>query len=404
MMRLTRGIICALLGTLCLLSGCGKEASSSQPATKPAPTAAPTTVPVTTTAPAKPSTGDSKRENRRYNYLAIKQKSDAIYTKLGDIIDENHYQGAVYLKIGNDLEFSRSSGSSDEVKRKKNSLHTDFYTGSLTKHLTAAAVLKLQEEKKLSLSDKLEKYFKDCSCGKDVTIENLLTMTSGIPGYTEVSDDVNPKLTLAEALDKKITKKSTEKKNKSIILNWILSQKSTGKPGEAYAYSDSNYFLLGEIIEKASGTSYTSYINDNILKPLGMNSSGFRAPNSLATGYDDTDQEDNKLTYEGVGYSALGFISNISDTIRYVEGLFDERFINSDSLLLMHTAYKNGYGYGVQIDGGRISISSRIGAYSATVTYSTDESELYVAYSNYASSDSEALNALFKDYLEEFCF
>ncbi len=403
-MRLIKGTICALLGVLCLFSGCGKEESSSQPATKPTATAEPTTAPVTTAPATKPSTDDSRQEQRRYNYLAIKQKSDVIYSKLGDIISENNYQGTVYLKIGNDLEFSHSSGSSDEVQRKKNSLHTCFYTGSLTKHLTAAAVLKLNEEKKLSIDDKLGKYFKDCTCGKDVTVKNLLTMTSGIPSYTEVSKDPNPLLTLTDDLDKRIDKKNSEKKNKSIILSWILSQKSKGKPGKTYAYSDSNYFLLGEIIEKASGTSYSSYIDENILKPLGMNSSGFRAPNSLATGYDDNSKQDVKLTYAGVGYAALGFISNISDTIRYVEGLFDERFINSDSLLKMHTAYKNGYGYGVQINGDRISISSRIGAYSATVTYSTDESELYAAYSNYASSDSETLNTLFKYYLKEFCF
>ena len=134
-----------------------------------------------------------------------------------------------------------------------------------------------------------------------------------------------------------------------------------------------------------------------------MNNSGFKAPKSIANAYDDSKNAENKLTLGGVGFSALGFISNVSDTIRYIEGIFDENVINSDSLLAMHTAYKGGYGYGVKIDGDRITIISEVGAYSSTITYSTDETELFVAYSNYASSDTSKLNELFKDYLREFC-
>ena len=121
----------------------------------------------------------------------------------------------------------------------------------------------------------------------------------------------------------------------------------------------------------------------------------------MASAYDDSDKV-NKLTLEGVGYSALGFITNISDTIRYIEGMFDESIINSDSLLDMHTPWKNGYGYGVKIDGDRITLNSQIGAFGTMITYSTDESELFVAYSNYSSSDTYKLNTLFNDYLSEF--
>ncbi|HCA04485.1 MAG TPA: hypothetical protein DEO32_01165 [Ruminococcaceae bacterium] len=395
--------LCAVLSILiaaAAFTGCNNNDKSSATETNPVSTEKATVQPATSAPATKPSTDDSASEKqRKYNFLAIKQKSDAIYSSLDDIISDNNFSGSVYLKLGNDLEFNKCSGSSDEVQRKKNSLHTNFYTGSLTKHITAAAVLKLSEEKKLSLDDNLGKYFPDCSYAKDVTIKNLLTMTSAVPSYTKVA---NGKLQLVDELDKKIKEDYSEKKNKSAVLNWILSQKLNDRAGKKYKYSDSGYFLLGEIIEKASGTSYTAYVSENILKPLGMNNSGFKAPSSLATAYDDKNESVNKLTLGGVGYSALGFISNVSDTIRYIEGIFDENVINSNSLLAMHTPFLNGYGYGVKIDGDRIEISSNLGAYSATVTYSTDETELYVAYSNYASSDAHALNVLFKDYLKEF--
>lgn len=403
-MRKPIAVICALMILVTLLAGCGSQEQSSKKSSKTVTTTAPATHPPTMAPATKPATTDSSSEKRRYNFLAIKQKSDLIYASLDDIIKENNYKGAVYLRLGNDLEFSQSAGSSDEVQRKRNSLHTCFYTGSITKHLTAAAVLKLSEDKKLSLDDTVDKYFDKCSFGKQVKIKDLLSMTSGIPSYTRFEPEETHHLVLVDEVDKLISEKNSEEKNKSAILKWILSQKTGGEPGQKYSYSDSDYFLLGKIIEKASKTSYTAYISENILKPLGMNNSGFRAPKSLASPYNDSADKKEKLTLEGVGYSALGFISNVSDTIRYIEGLFDESFINSDSLLAMHTAYKNGYGYGVQIDGDRISISSVIGAYSSTVTYSTDETELYVAYSNYSSSDSDTLNTLFTDYLSEFCF
>ena len=404
MLKKVKAAVCTVLSVLTIsaaFSGCGEEKKSSTVETKPQATEETIVQPTTAVPTTVPSTTDSPSEKqRRYNFLAIKQKSDSIYTKLDDIITENNFQGSVYLKLGNDLEFNKCSGASDEVQRKKNSLHTDFYTGSLTKHITAAAVLKLSEAKKLKLSDRLSKYFPDCSYADKVTVKNLLNMTSSIPSYTAKT---NGKTGLVSELEKKIKKSNSEEQNKSEIMKWITSKKLSGKAGDKYRYSDSDYFLLGKIIEKASGTSYTSYVSETILKPLGMNNSGFKAPKSIANAYDDSKNAENKLTLGGVGFSALGFISNVSDTIRYIEGIFDENVINSDSLLAMHTAYKGGYGYGVKIDGDRITIISEVGAYSSTITYSTDETELFVAYSNYASSDTSKLNELFKDYLREFC-
>ena len=401
MLQTLKRILCASLAAMLLMAGCGNRDESSAVSK---PTQPVTTVPDTTQASVKPTaaaTNDHAVASRKYNFLAIKQKADTISTRLENIISDNHFQGAVYLKLGNDLEFSCCTGASDEVEHQNNSIHTGFYAGALTKHLTAVAILRLSEEKKLSLDDKVKKYFKDASFGNDVTVKNLLTMTSAIPSYTEFVEN-GEALKLTDGLDKKIKEKNSEEENKSAVLKWILAQKLNGKPDTAYAYSDSNYFLLGRIIEQASGTSYTAYVKENILKPLGMNRSGFKKPGSMAAAYDSGDKI-NKLTLEGVGSSAFGFITNISDTIRYIEGIFDDSVINSDSLLAMHMPYKNGYGYGVKIDGDRISLSSQIGAYGATVTYSTDESELFVAYSNYASSDTRRLNTLFNNYLSDFC-
>ena len=399
-------VLCASLCALTLFAGCNQPETSSNTQTET--TAAPTTVKPTVTQPVTeaptttPSTSDNAREPvRKYNFLAIKQKSDAIDASLKDIIGKNNYMGSVYLKLGNDLEFIECAGYSNEVERMNNSIHTCFYTGSLTKHITATAVLQLAEQKKIDLDDKIGKYLPDCSYGDKVTVRNLLTMTSAVPGYTKETAEGSNNCVLKEELAKKVKKDSSERDNHKVIIDWILSQKLNGKPGAKFEYSDSNYYLLGDIIEKVSGTGYSAYVKENILKPLGMSRSGFKPPQNLAVSYTDG-KDDCKLLYAGVGYSSLGFISNISDTIRYIEGLLDESLINSDSLMLMHTEFKDGYGYSVNISGDRMSIASTIGAYSTKITYATDESELFAAYSNYASSDSDSLHTQFKKYLSVY--
>ena len=72
------------------------------------------------------------------------------------------------------------------------------------------------------------------------------------------------------------------------------------EPDSEFMYSDSNYYLLGEIIEKASGESYEKYLEENIFKPLGMNSSSFEASEKTAVSYQGTNSNDS-LLYSGVG-------------------------------------------------------------------------------------------------------
>ena len=402
MIKSVKYLLSASLCALILLSGCTEPKQSSTEATKPQVTTTlvtePTTVAPTTTA----ATSDTpEEETKKYNFLAIKQKSNVIDTKLKGIISDNHFQGSVYYKIGNDLEFIQSTGASNEIEHKNNSIHTCYYTGSFTKQLTATAILKLNEDGMLQLDDTLEKYFKDCEYADKVTVKNLLTMTSGIPSYVQTDDKILPEAKLADELDGKIKKDNSAKENKSQILKWILSQKTIIEPDSNFLYSDSDYYLLGEIIEKVSGKSYSDYISEAILKPLGMNHSGFTSVKDLAVGYSDN-SEQSKLLYDNVGYSSLGFISNISDTLKFIEGLLKESVINNDSLLAMHTVYKGNFGYGVYINGDKISISSKIDAFSTKINYVTDESEIFVAYTNYASSDASYLHSLFKKYLAEF--
>jgi CubicO group peptidase (beta-lactamase class C family) len=142
-----------------------------------------------------------------------------------------------------------------ETKKDLNS-KTNFNIGSLTKQFTALAILQLAESKKLSLDDHLDKFFPglDKKVAETVTVNELLTHSSGIIDHYDLSDTKN--LKHAHISD---------------VLNAIQNTDSTYfVPGSHFRYSNTAYCLLSLIIEKISGMSYAQYLKENIFIPLGM--------------------------------------------------------------------------------------------------------------------------------------
>lgn len=336
-----------------------------------------------------------------YNYLLIKQDSDDITASLDKIISDKKYKGTTYLKIGNDFEYINASGDANTDKHMANSIDTCYYTGSVTKQFTAAAVLKLCENEKLSLSDTLDKFFSSYKNGEKITVQNLLTMTSGIKNYVKRDNETDSVIILNPEIESKISKDSSKKENKKAILDWIFKQDLSFEPGSEFMYSDSNYYLLGEIIEKASGESYEKYIEENICKPLGMNFSSFEPNEKTAVSYQGTDSN-NSLLYSGVGYSSMGFISNISDLLKWVDGLLGGSVISEDSLEQMFTPYKENYAMGFYVYGDKLSQTGRTEDYNSMLSFTKDKSEIFVSLSNYAYSDSAYIYRLFKNSLKKY--
>ncbi|MBQ2470150.1 MAG: serine hydrolase, partial [Ruminococcus sp.] len=311
-----KALVCLPMAALMLLCGCHPETSSQIEETV-VTTEEPTTVEPTT----KPVATADSANVKKYDFLAIKQKNGEITSDFNDIVSAKKFKGVIYAKLGNDFEYISSTGASDNAKHKYNSINTCFYVGGLTQQVTAAAVLLLAEDDKLSLNDTIDAYFPDYAYGADITVQNLLDMTSGIKSYilrTDISDmAAYPAIDLGD----KLSKDNSYEENKSAVLDWIFRQELDFEPSEAFAISDSNYYLLGEIIAKASGESYESYVKSHLFKPLAMNNTGFEENDRLAAPFDEGAETD-KLTFAGVGYSACGMISNMSDILRWSDGIF----------------------------------------------------------------------------------
>ena len=148
-----------------------------------------------------------------------------------------------------------------------------FNLASITKQFTAVAILQLVEQGKISLQDSLQKFIPDFpSKGYTITIENLLTHTSGIPDYLQL-DFPNINMERWDFMPKQ-------------LIDSFKSYPLQFQPGTRFSYSNSGYYLLGYIIEQVSGKRYQSYIQDNLLKPLGLthtyfDSAGIIIPNRV---------------------------------------------------------------------------------------------------------------------------
>ena len=410
MFRLLKSSLCLSLAALMLFSaGCGKESSSESESSavsdveKTTAQATKPTKPVDSSKPASIDEMDATSDSAQvddskitFNTLEIKRKISEIEEKLENYMNLCHFRGAVYTKIGNDFEYHTETGAANQGAHVDNSIYTGFYTGSLTKLFTAVAVMKLVEDNGLKLDTTIDKYFPKCSYAKDVTIKQLLTMTSGIPNYI----DREGAKTLTPSLKEKISGNEPYDELHKTVLEWILSQKRFGDD-ESYLFSDSNYYLLGDIIAAESKMTYEEYIEKIILKPVFMTKTSFAANETTSRPYVDND-DSALLMNEGMGYSSFGLISNVSDLLRFVDSLMSYQILTPDSLGEMFKDYGNGYGYGAHVNGNRVSCVGKLDAYSAKLSFTSDRNQIFVALSNYSDSDPNYLHIMFRNYMLKY--
>jgi len=155
--------------------------------------------------------------------------------------------------------FAGASGKANVEAGRAADVNTRYAVGSISKEFTAAAILLLQERHKLSLDDKVSKYFPDLTRASEVTIRQLLSHTSGYEDYAP-QDYLIPEW----------TKPTTP----AAILDRFAKKPLNFDPGTRWQYSNTNYVLAGEIFEKVSGTPLVAFLREKIFDPLGIRSAG----------------------------------------------------------------------------------------------------------------------------------
>jgi CubicO group peptidase (beta-lactamase class C family) len=245
----------------------------------------------------------------------------------------------IYLKA-----FGMANLESDILMRTNNV----FRIGSITKQFTAIAILQLMEQGKLSLQDEITKFIPDYPTqGHTITIEHLLTHTSGIQSYTEMED---------------FEERMTMDLSPAEVIDHFKSEPMQFAPGTKWHYNNSGYFILGYIIEKVSGITYPEYLEENIFKPVGMSHSLYGNDQRLVKyrtgGYTmrDSMYENAHPLSMTQPYAAGSIQSTVEDLFKWNQALHSYQLVTKESLDMAFTNYKlsdgteTDYGYGWNLD------------------------------------------------------
>lgn len=346
---MTKWMTAGWLAVLIACSGSPKP-ETEQPAPAPAPT----------------SSADTAVDAPAFDPAHIAAELDPYLSGVGKSWGPAfQYSGYVHLQSGDQVLFSRGYGYADHATSRANTVDTSFRIGSVTKQFTAAAILLLQEEGALKVTDTISAHLPDypAEVAGTVTIHQLLNHTSGIPSYTS--------LEIFESRDKPHTVDELMASFRDLPLEL--------EPGSEWSYSNSGYVVLGAIIEKASGMTYAEFLRTRLFEPSGMN--------DTVVG-DAESAQDRALGYTGrtgaveladpidmsVPFAAGAVRSTCADMVRWDHALRAGTVVSAALQDAMFTpSAKMGddadYGYGWTLTGGEHRFAHHGGGIDGFSTY-----------------------------------
>jgi CubicO group peptidase (beta-lactamase class C family) len=280
--------------------------------------------------------------------LGAQSPAEGLTAKIDALLEKTYKAGepgaALLIKKDGRILHRKGFGTADLELGLPVAPDMSFRLGSITKQFTAVAILMLEEQGKLSVKDPVDKYLPDFPTpGKTITIENLLTHTSGVVSYTALPEWLplwRKDMSVAE------------------LIGLFKDKPLEFGPGEHWKYSNSGYVLLGAVIEKAAGLTYESFIQKNIFEPLGMTHSYYGSASRVLPwripGYDAEGKAFVNAPYISMTqpYAAGSLLSSVDDLVLWYEGLLSGKLIKRESLERAWTPFKlndgsnTGYGYG----------------------------------------------------------
>jgi len=265
---------------------------------------------------------------------------------------------SVAVARGDDFVFAEGFGFADLEHQIPATKNTVYRIGSVTKQFTAAAIMKLIEAGELALDDDLRDHFDGFDTGdKTVTIEQLLTHTSGIRSYTSLGPKWLSKTRLDLSHDE--------------LLGLVAEEPFDFEPGRDWRYNNTGYYLLGVLIEELLLETYADHMRAAFFEPLGMESTRYGSHRDIipnrAQGYEMTPAGLRNCDFLSMNqpFAAGALLSTVVDLIRWQRGLVSGAAVSPASFDKMKTAGHDPsgrstfYGYGLQI--GELMGATRIG-------------------------------------------
>lgn len=273
---------------------------------------------------------------------------------------DGNFRGNIYVVQDRKILIEHVSGMADLANEIPNTIETKFASASAGKVFVAVAILQLIEQGKLSFGDTLGKLLDInlYNIDVDVTVEQLLNHTSGVPDYFDESIMSEYEELWFEYPNYKI-------RHNNDLLPLFIDRPMMYPKGEKFQYNNSGYVLLATIIEKVTGMYFDKYLQKNIFDVCDMNGTGYyeldRLPPKCANNYiycsDTNDFRTNIFSVDAKGTGAGGAFITVRDVVNFWTSLLNEKLISKEFLLKMFTkqsgdgidAEEGYYGYGVWI-------------------------------------------------------
>lgn len=276
-----------------------------------------------------------------------------------ELIDTN-FRGNVFIVKGERVLCECSSGFADLANEIPNSIDTKFASASAGKVFVAVGILQLIEQGKLQFDDTLGRLL-DINLhdiDKDVTIEQLLNHTSGVPDYFDESF-------MDEYEELWVDYPNYKIRHNSDLLPLFITKPMMYEKGEKFQYNNSGYVLLAMIIEKVTGMDFDQYLKKYVFDVCNMHSTGYyeldKLPSKCANNYiyceDTNEYRTNIFSVDAKGTGAGGAYITVKDIINFWRGLLTNQLISEELVeKMLHKQSGDGrdfeegyYGYGVWI-------------------------------------------------------
>ena len=311
--------------------------------------------------------------------VIINKKYRDFAERADSYLQEAGFQGAVLIGRGEKIVFAKGYGLCDEKAAAPDQLpigiNTTFEAGSISKQMTAAAVMQLGQAGKLSVDDKLSKFFPDFEAGDKITVEMLLNMRSGLTDHINSADDFFPKNIYRRI---ELKQMACEPVEENLVLEYLNEAPLLAEPDSTYFYCNTNYFLLARIIEMTSGLSYNEYIQKNIFDRCGMTHTNLEFQKTDTRGYD----------YKGRYYSIPASLAvGCGDVNSSATDLFKWNvFFTGGKVVKKKTFQKmidsESYGYGVYCHEGSIFHTGVTNVFNSYDGYYFDDKLSIIVLSN----------------------
>lgn len=316
--------------------------------------------------------------------LSDKEISDWVTTYMTYSEKFDQFGGVILVARNGQPIFQRAYGMANYEMNVPNTLDSKFRIGSVSKTFTAAAIMKLNEQKKLNIDDPICNYIENCPVSwKAITIRHLLVHTSGLANYTN----------LLEAKGDFLLVPHSHKE----VIDLFRNKPLESEPGMKYNYNNSGYYLIGIIIEKVTGKTCETYFKETFFNPLQLKNTGFDKSETLipnrASGYRLTNDNVLENTYYinmENSFAIGGLYSTASDLLLWDKAFHNNQIFLQSTLQNIFSKDKvSPYGLGWVVDSigncHRYYHDGGITDFSASLQHLTENQLTVIAISNKGS-------------------